>query len=233
MSGPRRVARGRAAPLLVLVACAPTVSQRPPEASKQSRPAVSSAAVVPAVSTHAPTRVSVPPPTPPPRPPPPPPPVVDAEQRAILDALETVARTLETPHPPKELAQALGTIVSSTADPQEEDATYWIEVKPRDAALRRIRVGIHRSPTEGRVEVTVRTPTSAVILGTRFGVLTEAGLMPEFEDPYWLTTCRPLPDAMALSVDVLFDRKPALAEAEPTSVVYLERQRDPYHVCSQ
>ena len=230
MSGPHRAARGCASLLLVLVACAPTVSQRPPEASKRSRSAVTGAAVAP--STHAPARAPLPAPPPLPRPLPPPP-AVDAEQRAILYALETVARTLETPHPPKELAQALGTIVPSTADPQEEDATYWIEVKPLDAAFRRIRVGIYRSPTEGRVEVTVRTPTSAVILGTRFGVLTEAGLMPEFEDPYWLTTCRPLPDGMALSVDVLFDRKPALAEAEPTSVVYLERQRDPYRACSR
>jgi hypothetical protein len=226
MSGPRRVARGRAAPLLVLVACAPTVSQRPPDSSKQSRPAVSSAAVVPAVSTHAPTRVSVPPPTPPPRPPPPPPPVVDAEQRAILDALEVVARTLETPHPPKELAQALGTIVPSTADPREEDATYWIEVKPLDAAFRRIRVGIHRSPTAGGVEVTVRTPTSAVILGTQFGVLIEAGLVPEFDDPYWLVTCRQLPDGASVSIEVMFDWKPKLGAAEPTSTVYLQRLPD-------
>jgi hypothetical protein len=124
----------------------------------------------------------------------------------------------------------LGTIVPSTADPQEEDATYWIEVKPLDAAFRRIRVGItvaRRRPRGGHGEGRERD------LGDAFGVLTEAGLMPEFEDPYWLTTCRPLPDGMALSVDVLFDRKPALAEAEPTSVVYLERQRDPYRACSR
>ena len=223
MSGPHRAARGCASLLLVLVACAPTVSQRPPEASKRSRSAVTAAAVAP--STHAPARAPLPAPPPLPRPLPPPP-AVDAEQRAILDALETVARTLETPHPPKELAQALGTIVPSTADPREEDATYWIEVKPLDAAFRRIRVGIHRSPTAGGVEVTVRTPTSAVILGTQFGVLIEAGLVPEFDDPYWLVTCRQLPDGASVSIEVMFDWKPKLGAAEPTSTVYLQRLPD-------
>ena len=93
MSGPHRAARGCASLLLVLVACAPTVSQRPPEASKRSRSAVTGAAVAP--STHAPARAPLPAPPPLPRPLPPPP-AVDAEQRAILDALETVAATPPT-----------------------------------------------------------------------------------------------------------------------------------------
>ncbi|MBL8620164.1 MAG: hypothetical protein JNK64_02645 [Myxococcales bacterium] len=145
---------------------------------------------------------------------------MDAEQRAILDALEAVAKELEAPRTPADLAAALGTIVTTTLD------QHLIDVTPRHAALSRIRVGRDHRPTENYVEVTVRTPTSAVILGTRFGELIEAGLVPEFDDPYWLTTCRALPDGAAVSIEVIFDWVPKLEAAEPTSTVHLVRRPD-------
>lgn len=201
-----------------LFACAPTASAPGPTAPPQ-RPAISEGAPGPDVAAvpAAPSHVPVPPPAPTPPPPPPPPPVIDAEQRAILDALDEVAKTLEPARTPADLAAALGVVVESTR------AQGLIDVTPRQAVLSRIRVDRDRRPTENYVEVTLRTPTSAVILGTRFGVLTETGLVPEFDDPYLLTTCRRLPDGGTVSIDVMFDWVPALGTAEPTSVVYLQR----------
>jgi len=213
MSGPRRVARGRASLLLLVVACAPTVSQRPPEPSKRSGQAAPSAAVVP-VDAPAP-------------PPPPPPPVIDAEQRAMLDALEAVAHELETPRELTALAATLGAPVTT------ERQHGWLELTPRAAVLRRIRIEVGRRPDENRVEVTVRTPTNASVLGTRFGVLVEEGFLREFGDAYWLTTCHALSDGASISVDLFFDATPARPATEPTSVVFLERwSPGPYRTCS-
>ncbi len=217
MSGPRRVEQARCLLLIGLVACASTASSpratstspRPVPRGDAAAPIAAGVAGVPAVSKQAPP--------PPPALPPPPPPIIDAEQRAILDALEVVAKALETPRTPSELAAALGTVV----DAKDEDG--MVEVAPRDAALSRIHVDSYRRPTENSVRVTVRTPTSAVILGTRFGVLIEAGLVPEFDDPYWLVTCRALPSGASVSIEVMFDWVPKLKEAEPTSTVYLQR----------
>jgi hypothetical protein len=161
-------------------------------------------------------RVSTP--VPPPPPPAPPPPVVDAKQRAVLDALEAVAKELDAPRAPADLAAALGTIDKTTLAQRE------IEVAPRHAALSRIRVDRGRRPTENHVEVTVRTPTNAAIIGTRFGVL---------GDLYWLTTCRPLPDGGHISIDVWLDGTIEPLEAEPTSVVFLERwSPSAYRTCA-
>lgn len=196
--------------LVALVACAATASPPGPAAATR-RPSASDEPSVPLRPHVAVVPVDAP------APPPPPPPVIDAEQRAVLDALEGVAKALETPRTPAELAAALGTVV----DAKDEDG--MVEVAPRDAALTRVHVDSYRRPTENSVQVTVRTPTNAVILGTRFGVLIEAGLVPEFDDPYWLVTCRQLPDGASVSIEVMFDWVPKLKEAEPTSTVYLQR----------
>ena len=213
MSVARNVARCRCLVLVGMVACAPTTSS--PRPTPPRSPALGEAPPGPQVAVAPAVRVSTP--VPPPPPPAPPPPVVDAKQRAVLDALEAVAKELDAPRAPADLAAALGTIDKTTLAQRE------IEVAPRHAALSRIRVDRGRRPTENHVEVTVRTPTNAAILGTRFGVLTEAGLVPEFDDPYLLTTCRRLPDGGTVSIDVMFDWVPALETAEPTSVVYLQR----------
>lgn len=152
---------------------------------------------------------------------------MDAEQRAILDALDAVAQTLATPRELAALVAALG--VPGATEPQDG----WLEVTPHAAALRRIRIELGRRPSESRLEITVRTPTNAAILGTRFGVLHDEGYLREFGDAYWLTTCHAVADGASISVDLFFDRTPAAPAAEPTTVVYLERWRpNPYITCA-
>ncbi len=223
MSVARNVARCRCLVLVGMVACAPTPSSpRPTPLRSHAR---GEAPPGPHVAVASAVRVSTP--VPPPPPPAPPPPVVDAEQRAILDALEAVAKELEAPRAPADLAAALGTIDTTTLAHRE------IEVAPRHAALSRIRVDRGRRPTENHVEVTVRTPTNAAIIGTRFGVLGDEGFLREFGDLYWLTTCRPLSDGGHISIDVWLDGTIEPLEAEPTSVVFLERwSPSAYRTCA-
>ncbi len=219
MSVARQVARCRRLVLVALAACAPTATPSG-RVTSPPRPAIGAGQPGPrgAVPPSAPDPASVPRP---------PPPVVDAEQRAILDALEEVAKVLETPRELADLAAAVGTPIAT--DRQHG----WLEVTPRAAALSRVRIELGRRPTENRLEVTVRTPTNAAILGARFGALAEEGFLREFGDAYWLTRCRPLSDGASISIDVWLDGTIEPLEAEPTSVVFIERWAPhPYRICS-
>lgn len=197
---------------LVGAGCAPPA--RPPSSGPVVVAPVASRGPVP---TPAAPRGNAPRPSPPARPTAPPaPPSIDAEQRALLDALEAVATALATTRAPREIADALGRAV-------KEVERGRFEVEPRDPALTRIGIA-QWSASQLTANVTARTSTTARILSTQFGDFEELVYLHEFDAAYPLVACRTLPDGDELTITINLDGHPTDPGAVRVTDFEIERR---------
>lgn len=157
-------------------------------------------------------------------PPPPPPPVIDAEQRAILDALETVVAALATTGTPREVAFALGG--SAT-----EVELGRLEAASPHPALTRVDIG-RSSAASVAANVTTRTPISVRVLGTRFGDFEEFEYLHEFDASLPMVACRVLSGGDEIVLMIILDGHPADPGAAPVTAVEITRRAGANSYCA-
>lgn len=156
-------------------------------------------------------------------PPPATPPSIDAEQRATLAALEAVVAALATKGSPREVADAVGRVVT-------EVERGRFEVEPRDPALTRIDIG-RSSATSVAANVTLHAPTSARMLGAQFGVLREFEYLHEFDASLPMVACRALPGGDEIVIMIIVDGHPADPGVVPITAVEITRRTGDNSYC--
>ena len=151
-------------------------------------------------------------------------PSIDAEQRAILNALDAVVAALATNGSPRDVADVVGRAMT-------EVERGRFEVEPRDPALTRIDLG-RSSSTSVTANVVTRMPTSVRILGTRFGDFKEFEYLHEFDAAYPLVACRALPAGDEIVLMIILDGHPADPGAVPISAIEITRRGGDNSYCA-